>query len=229
MTIYCLYVFDRHCNCIYYHDWHRTKRAKRANQGGALLPAVSHAVSPLPPPASSRPGSAPGSTTGTPFSSPRNTLSSTSGVLVAFGDANNQALPGSTPPPPAAATPTTGAATSVAGLPFDEEAKLVYGVVLSLRNMVKRLSGRDESFVGYRTSTYKLHLFETASGYRFIMLSDPNADSLRFVMRSIYTGPFLDYVVRNPLVPMDSNERGVDNEYFRASVDRLVRGLSIFQ
>jgi len=105
----------------------------------------------------------------------------------------------------------------------------VYGVVLSLRNMVKRLSGRDESFVSYRTSTYKLHLFETVSGYRFIMLSDPNADSLRFVMRSIYTGPFLDYVVRNPLVPMDSIERGVDNEYFRASVDRLVRGLSVFQ
>lgn len=29
-----------------------------------------------------------------------------------------------------------------AGLPFDEEAKLVYGVMLSLRNMVKKLSGR---------------------------------------------------------------------------------------
>jgi hypothetical protein len=28
------------------------------------------------------------------------------------------------------------------GLPFDEEAKLVYGVVLSLRNMVKKLSGK---------------------------------------------------------------------------------------
>jgi hypothetical protein len=27
------------------------------------------------------------------------------------------------------------------GLPFDEEAKLVYGVVLSLRNMVKKLTG----------------------------------------------------------------------------------------
>lgn len=88
---------------------------------------------------------------------------------------------------------------------------------------------RDESFVSYRTSTYKLHLFETVSGYRFVMLSDPNADSLRFIMRSIYTGPFLEYVVRNPLVPMDSRERGIDNEYFRASIDRLVRGLSIFQ
>jgi hypothetical protein len=159
-----------------------------------------------------------------------------------------------------------GTASASAGLPFDEEAKLVYGVVLSLRNMVKRLSGRyvllppglpsasyrgyrtdlcfswcpthclhlapwrrDESFVSYRTSTYKLHLFETVSGYRFVMLSDPNAESLRFVMRSIYTGPFLEYVVRNPLVPMDSRERGVDNEYLRASVDRLVRGLSVFQ
>jgi hypothetical protein len=96
--------------------------------------------------------------------------------------------------------------------------------------VVRRAHGaRDESFVSYRTSTYKLHLFETVTGYRFVMLSDPNAESLRFVMRSIYTGPFLEYVVRNPLVPMDSHERGVDNEYFRASIDRLVRGLSVFQ
>ncbi|KAI9507437.1 TRAPP complex subunit bet5 [Russula earlei] len=236
MTIYCLYVFDRHCNCVYYHDWHRTRRPKRANDGGALLPGVSHALSPLPSSASG-PNSAQGSAPGTPFSSPRNTLSSTAGVLVAFSDGNQAGPPGSAAPPTAAIAGSAGmspgvgaaAAASSAGLPFDEEAKLVYGVVLSLRNMVKRLSGRDESFVSYRTSSYKLHLFETISGYRFVMLSDPNAESLRFVMRSIYIGPFLDYVVRNPLVTMDSTERGVDNEYFRTSVDRLVRGLSIFQ
>jgi len=227
MTIFCLYIFDRHCNCVYYHDWqHRTKRPKRANEGGAHLPGVSHAVAPPPPPSTSAPSSA----SGTPFSSPRNTLTSTSGVLVAFSDASQTPSPGTPPPPPSTAGASAGAASGAsAGLPFDEEAKLVYGVVLSLRNMVRRLSGRDESFVSYRTSTYKLHLFETVSGYRFVMLSDPNADSLRFVMRSIYTGPFLEYVVRNPLVPMDSRERGIDNEYFRASIDRLVRGLSIFQ
>jgi hypothetical protein len=32
--------------------------------------------------------------------------------------------------------------TTGGGLPFDEEAKLVYGVILSLRNMVKKLSGK---------------------------------------------------------------------------------------
>ncbi|KAH9055038.1 TRAPP complex subunit bet5 [Lactarius vividus] len=223
MTIYCLYVFDRHCNCVYYHDWHRTNRPKRAVEGGGLLSGVSHALSPLPPSAPAQGSSAPS----TPFTSPRNTLTSTSGVLVALSDSHQSqgtVVPQSAPP--AAAGGGGGGGT---GLPFDEEAKLVYGVILSLRNMIKRLSGRDESFVSYRTSTYKLHLFETVSGYRFVMLSDPNAESLRFVMRSIYTGPFLEYVVRNPLVPMDSREKGVDNEYFRASVDRLMRGLSVFQ
>jgi trafficking protein particle complex subunit 1 len=87
---------------------------------------------------------------------------------------------------------------------------------------------RDEQFVNYRTSSYKLHLYETLSGYKFIMLTDPSTDSLRFVLRQIYVGPFVEYVVRNPLVRMDSRQTGVDNEYFRASIDRLVRGLSVF-
>lgn len=118
------------------------------------------------------------------------------------------------------------------GLPFDEEAKLVYGVVLSLRNMVKKLSGRcvvsshligslqsplmlmnrDEAFTSYRTPQYRLHLYETLTGYRFVLLSDPAVDSLRFVLKQIYTGPFVDYVVRNPLVTPDSRTEGVDND-----------------
>ena len=61
------------------------------------------------------------------------------------------------------------------------------------------------------------------------MLSDPGADSLRFVLRQIHSGPFVEYVVRNPLVDMDSRMRGIDNEYFRMSTDRLVRGLTVFQ
>ncbi|THH20433.1 hypothetical protein EW146_g938 [Bondarzewia mesenterica] len=218
MTIYSLYIYDRHCNCVYYHDWHRTRRPKVANEGG-LLPGVSHVLSPVPT------SSEPNSGNSTPFTSPRNTLMSTSGVLVAANEVPSQ----STSPLLLTQTSAPAAPASSTGLPFDEEAKLVYGVILSLRNMIKRLSGRDEQFVNYRTSAYKLHLYETTSGYKFVMLSDPNTESLRLVLRSIHTGPFLEYVVRNPLVPMDSRERGIDNEYFRASVDRLVRGLSVFQ
>jgi len=211
MTIYSLYIYDRHCTCVYYQDWHRTKQPRVAAVGG-ILPAVAQQIYPQKQqdPSNTNPSST--------FSSPRNTLGSAGGVVIAVNDEQ---------PPPTTGTPQPTQPQS--GLAFDEEAKLVYGVVLSLRNMVKKLSGRDEQFVNYRTSTYKLHLFETMSGYKFIMLSDPNTDSLRFVLRQIYSGPFLEYVVRNPLVTMDSKEHGIDNEYFRTSTDRMVRGLSVFQ
>ncbi|KAJ7072275.1 TRAPP complex subunit bet5 [Mycena amicta] len=209
--IYSLYVFDRHCACIYYHDWNRTRRPKPAPDG-SILPAVSQAVS-TPHHANPSVYSA--------FHSPRNTLSSSSGVVVAV----NEMTPQAPPTPLLMHSPTSPAPTAITstGLAFDEEAKLVYGVILSLRNMVKKLAGRDEQFTSYRTSSYKLHLYETVSGYKFVMLSDPASDSLRFILRQVYVGPFLEYVVRNPLVQMDSREHGIDNEYFRASVDRLVR------
>lgn len=58
---------------------------------------------------------------------------SNSGVVVAVNDdVPRTPLPHTTTQPPPANT----------GLPFDEESKLVYGVVLSLRNMIKKLSGR---------------------------------------------------------------------------------------
>jgi len=213
MTIYNLYIYDRHCTCVYYQDWHRTKRPKPAVEGG-ILPGVSQAVSPV---ASTSTDVNAGSSLG--FNSPRSTLSSTTGMLVAMNENSNQ-LP---------TTPSLSvSAPSSTALPFDEEAKLVYGVVISLRNMIKKISGRDEQFVNYRTSGYKLHLFETLSGYKFIILSDPKTDSLRFVLRQIYVGPFLEYVVRNPLLKMDSRQQGIDNEYFKSSVDKLVRALSVF-
>jgi len=208
MTIYSLYIYDRHCQCVYYQDWHRTKRPKQAVEGG-ILQGVSRAVAQYTsdPNASAAP-------------SPRNTLSSNTGVVIAVNEES--------PPPSLPQNIPAPSIQSSTGLPFDEEAKLVYGVILSLRNMIRKLSGRDEQFVNYRTSGYKLHVYETASGYKFVMLGDPHGDSLRFILRQIYLGPFLEYVVRNPLATMDSRERGIDNEYFRASIDRLVRGLSVF-
>jgi len=202
--IFSLYIFDRHCICIYYQDWHRTRRPRPAAEGN-ILPGVARAVSPPRAGASPEMG----------YTSPRHTLASSSGVVVADR---------ASPPAPAPAQPPP----SSSALPFDEEAKLVYGVLLSLRNMVKKLSGREEHLVNYRTSSYKFHLFETLSGYKFVLLSDPAADSLRFVLRQLYTGPFLEYVVRNPLVRMDSHSHGIDNEHFRAGTDRLIRSHSSF-
>lgn len=124
----------RHCICVYYQDWHRTRRPKPAVEGG-ILPAVSQAVSP-PNPTESGAGTLSG------FTSPRNTLSSGTGIVVAVNDKSPHS-----PVTPLLQTPAPPVALSSTGLAFDEEAKLVYGVILSLRNMVRKISGRQATRV----------------------------------------------------------------------------------
>jgi hypothetical protein len=62
------------------------------------------------------------------------------------------------------------------------------------------------------------------------MLSDPSIESLRVVLRQIYSGAFQEFVVRNPLVGLDSavTGQGIDNDNFRRSVDGFVRALTVF-
>ncbi len=131
MTIYSLYIYDRlcstpsdphtllthilslrHCSCVYYQDWHRSKTLKAANEG-MMLPGVAYQV------LSHNEQAAIGT------QRPRSDLSLSSGIVVAVNDEV-----------PAAPAPVN------TGLPFDEESKLVYGVVLSLRNMIRKLSGK---------------------------------------------------------------------------------------
>jgi len=204
MTLYSLYIFDRHCACIYYHDWNRITKPNPVPEGN-ILPGVSRAV-------------ISSTTTDGPQERSSNLLTTNSGVVVAVGG-------------PQTPMPGGGALQSQQnqGLPFDEEAKLVFGLILSLRSMIKKLSGKDENFTGYNTSTYRLHLFETLSGYKFVLFTDPTVDSMRFVLKQIYAGPFVEYVARNPLMDMDSKEHGIDNEHFRNATDRLIRTLSVFQ
>ncbi|ODN80667.1 hypothetical protein L202_02844 [Cryptococcus amylolentus CBS 6039] len=197
MTIYSLYIFDRHCDCVYYQDWHRTRPIRP------------------PPPSSFKPGVHRIPSVPHPSDNVRPSIFDENHNPRADGVSVQDRLGG-------------GSGRAPKGLPFDEESKLVYGVLISLRSMVKRLSGRDEAFTSYSTPQYKLHLFESPTGYKFVLLSDPSSDDLRFVLRQLYVGPFLEYVVRNPLVKMDSREEGIDNDLFRGAVDRHMRGLTMF-
>jgi hypothetical protein len=124
----------RHCVCVYYQDWHRTRRPKPALEGN-ILPGVARSVTPQP-------------STGLPqldTTNPRNTLTSSSGIIVAVGESSASSAP---------LLATKPSPVSTTGLSFDEEAKLVYGVVLSLRNMVKKLAGKSVPGTWQMTITY---------------------------------------------------------------------------
>jgi hypothetical protein len=95
--IYNMYIFDRHCQCIYYHDWHRGHTAKTAfdphGHGSNNDPLASQP---------SGGGGGGSTTTTTTMTDPRQGMN----------------------------------------MSLEEEGKLVYGVVYSLRNLVKKLGKR---------------------------------------------------------------------------------------
>ena len=123
------HVQDRHCTCVYYQDWHRSRKPKPAASGG-ILPAVNKSLSPT-------------TITGSHVqdASPRSTLSINSGLVIAVSNDDPNLTQHQNSTSGAGGQPATGGGQST-GLSFDEEAKLVYGVVLSLRNMIKKLSGK---------------------------------------------------------------------------------------
>ncbi|KAK8114795.1 uncharacterized protein PG998_000658 [Apiospora kogelbergensis] len=107
-----------------------------------------------------------------------------------------------------------------------DDAKLIFGTVFSLRNMVRKLGGDDDAFISYRTAQYKLHYYETPSSLRFAMLTEPGALSMRNVLHQIYINLWVEYVVKNPLSPVEhKNGEGVKNEMFEMGLDKFVRGL----
>ncbi|KAK7952639.1 uncharacterized protein PG986_008367 [Apiospora aurea] len=106
-----------------------------------------------------------------------------------------------------------------------DDAKLIFGTVFSLRNMVRKLGGDDDAFISYRTAQYKLHYYETPSSLRFAMLTEPGALSMRNVLHQIYINLWVEYVVKNPLSPVEhKNGDGVRNEMFEMGLDKRDEG-----
>ena len=68
-----------------------------------------------------------------------------------------------------------------------QEAKLMYGMLYSIRNFVNKMSPVDvrEGFQCYRTSKYVLNYFETSSGVKFVMNTDLHSQGVRELLQQI--------------------------------------------
>lgn len=108
-------------------------------------------------------------------------------------------------------------------LSAEDDAKLIFGAVFSLRNMVRKLGGEDDTFLSYRTSQYKLHYYETPTNIKFVMLTDTKSGSMRIALHQIYVSIYVEYVVKNPLSPVEHpGGLGVNNELFEIMLEQFV-------
>ncbi|KAB8300265.1 hypothetical protein EYC80_000470 [Monilinia laxa] len=156
---------------------------------------------------------------------------------------NNNERPLSTTTNTTAARPVSGSSNSSAVPPINapelpvlksrpgklsaqDDAKLIFGTIFSLRNMVRKLGGPDDSFISFRTGQYKLHYYETPTNIKFVMLTDTQTLAMRQVLHQIYVNLYVEFVVKNPLSPVEHpGGEGVANELFELALDQFVKGV----
>jgi hypothetical protein len=112
-------------------------------------------------------------------------------------------------------------------LTVEDDAKLIFGTVFSLRRIVRQLGGDDDSFLSYRTGEYKMHYFETPTQLKLVMLTDTRVGNMRTVLHQIWATLYVEYVVKNPLSPIEHPKGvGVSNELFEGGLESFIVSLA---
>ena len=113
------------------------------------------------------------------------------------------------------------------GISRDEELKLMYGMVYSLKSLVGRLSPNSsrDGFTGYATDRYRLSFYESPTGVKFILNTDHKAPDCRDLLQHIYAKVFVEYVVKDPLHKQGNK---IESELFFKKLDEFVQSLPFF-
>ena len=79
--------------------------------------------------------------------------------------------------------------------------KLLFGLIFSLTRFASQISPKptnETAFYGYQTPNYKLHILQTLSGLKFVMITDTNHSIKVQILEWIYSTIFTEFVIRNP-------------------------------
>lgn len=119
--------------------------------------------------------------------------------------------------------PTTGSLSGTSTMPFIEEAKLIYGVIFSLRNYMSKtsLDVNPDNFISYKTDSYKLVYYQTPSFYKYCVLAgvDDDTSKLREILKSVHLN-YIEFIHKSPLEQLEGYISSVP---FIDSINKLVK------
>ncbi|KAA0706455.1 Trafficking protein particle complex subunit 1 [Triplophysa tibetana] len=109
-----------------------------------------------------------------------------------------------------------------AGISKEEEYKLMYGMLFSIRSFV---NCRKDGFMSFHTSRYKLHYYETPTGIKLVMNTDLGVQNCRDTLQQIYSTLYVEYIVKNPLCVLGES---LQSDLFNSKLDSFIRALPFF-
>lgn len=108
----------------------------------------------------------------------------------------------------------------------EDNAKLLFGALFSLRSIAEKLGDTPEAkntLTSFSTAKYRAHFYESASGLRFCILSDTKTMNLQDVLKYIYANIYVEHIVKNPLSPVDFKPGSkITNQRFIRLIDNYL-------
>ncbi|KAG5673155.1 hypothetical protein PVAND_003223 [Polypedilum vanderplanki] len=113
------------------------------------------------------------------------------------------------------------------GITRDEESKLMYGSLYSIKSFVSKISPLDtrEGFLYYKTDKYALHYFETASGLKFVINTDCSSTGVKDLLQQLYAKVFVEYTVKNPIWTPGTP---INSALFKSKLDEFIKQSPIY-
>ena len=112
---------------------------------------------------------------------------------------------------------------------YVEDQKLMFGLLFSLKQFTQQLSLRDankpDPMQLLETRRTTLHIFETATGLRFVMNTSKRIKNMQTSLRKIYNSLYVKHVKKNALHPAGVGEPGgqkVVSAQFEAELDAYI-------
>ena len=115
-----------------------------------------------------------------------------------------------------------------------EDQHLLYGMLYSMKLFVAQMAPPEAAATGeptrlqcFCTDSYALHYFESATGTKFVAITDPTVDDLSKHLETLYREVYVEYVVKNPYLLIDDTAP-ITCSKFVAHAQMFIEGLPCF-
>ena len=112
----------------------------------------------------------------------------------------------------------------------EQEAKLLYGMLFSIKFFVNKFSTGDfqEGFQSFSTSQYRFNLYETPTKVKFVLNTDTAVTHpvVRDLLKKLHSQVYVEFVVKNPLYQQGNP---IESQLFTTKLDEFVQTFAFFK